>query len=363
MKKTILFLIILSISFDLFSQSEAEKKELKEKLKEAIQLMDNGQIGPSIEILEACKKADPENYVYPYEIGYAHYLNRDYKKAIKVLTALQKYESVTDQCYTLLGNIQDIDGQPKKAIKTYEKGLEKFPNSGRLHFERGIVLDKLQNTQVALDSWEKGIKVEPTYPSNYHIAATIFSEHTTEKIWGILYGELFMNIERGSKKTEEISQLLYNTYKNAITIENDTSKTIHFTKKTVIPFSGEKAEFKIPFSMIFELNMALASTNIFGKKELNIQSIHTLRKAFVEVWYNKKRNEEYPNILFDWHKKLIDLNYFEAYNYWLFMKGNQEEFNTWYDQNKLNFDLFIDWFGDNPLTIDKEHYFHRSQYM
>ena len=303
-----------------------------------------------------------DTYNYPYETAYAYYLKKDNKKAIKELEKVLKYKENNDQCYTLLGNIWDMEGQPEKAIEIYNQGLEKFPNSGRLYFEKGNVLEVLEKYDDALDSWEQGIGVNPSYPSNYHTASIYFCKYTTEKVWGILYGELFANIERGSKKTEEISKLLFDTYKSAITIKSETEAGVSFSKTAQIPVSDKSENVKIPFSMAYELTMVLAITSETKEKELGIKSFNNIRTAFIQEWFNKNRNTEYPNILFDWHKKLIDLGYFESYNYWLLMKGNENEFGEWYNQNNEKFDKFIEWFSSNPMTIDDNNKFYRTQY-
>jgi len=108
--------------------------------------------------------------------------------------------------------------------------------------------------------------------------------------------------------------------------------------------------------------MALAVTSVMEKKEIGIKSLHKIRTSFINNWFENKRNVNYPNILFEWHKKLIDLDYFEAYNYWLFMKGNEKEFIKWSEKNKVKFDKFIEWFSPNPLIINKKNNFQRLQY-
>jgi len=362
MKQFYLIIILSTLSFNSFSQDEKDKIKASEKVVEAIKLMDNGEIDKSIEILKESQKLDPDNYIYPYEIAYAYYLKKDNKKAIKELKKVLRYKDNNDKCYTFLGNILDMEGQPEKAIEIYNQGLERFPNSGRLHFEKGNVLEVLKKYNDALNTWENGIFVNPSYSSNYHTASIYFCKYTTEKVWGILYGELFANIDRGSKKTEEISKLLYDTYNSAISIKSETQAEVSFSKTAQIPFSNKSENVNIPFSVTYELTMVLAIASETKEKELGIKSFNNIRTAFVQEWFNKNRNTEYPNILFDWHKKLIDLGYFESYNYWLLMKGNENEFGELYNQNSDKFDKFIDWFSGNPMTIGVDSKFCRTQY-
>ena len=127
-----------------------------------------------------------------------------------------------------------------------------------------------------------------------------------------------------------------------------------------LPKDGE--DIKLPFSMPYEMTMVLAITSELEEKDLGIYSFNNIRTSFINNWYENKRNIEYPNVLFDWHKKLIDLGYFESYNYWLLMKGNEDEFDKWVTNNKEKFDEFIEWFTNNPLTIDNQNNFKRLQY-
>tara|TARA_B100000809_G_scaffold24336_1_gene21277 strand:- start:558 stop:1190 length:633 start_codon:yes stop_codon:yes gene_type:complete len=208
-------------------------------------------------------------------------------------------------------------------------------------------------------SWENGITVSPSYPSNYHTASIYYCKYTTEKIWGVIYGELFINIERGSEKTTQISKLLFDTYKSSITIKSKTEGGVRFSKSSQMTIPKEGEEIKLPFSMSYEITMILAITSELDKKELRIASLNKIRTSFINNWYENERNIEYPNILFDWHKKLID---FESYNYWLLMKGNEDEFDNWVGSNKEKFDAFIEWFTKNTLKIDEQNNFKRLQY-
>ena len=41
--------------------------------------------------------------------------------------------------------------------------------------------------------------------------------------------------------------------------------------------------------------------------------------------------------------------HFDAYNYWLFYDACPEEFFTWYDAHKTQYEAFESWFLRNPL--------------
>jgi len=367
MKKIILVLIIVMGGTLAYSQTEAEKKEAYTMAREGVKLMDEGEYSKSIKLLTKSQKLDPTNYIYPYEIAYAYHLSSNNKKAIKKLNEVLEYDKVTDECYTLLGNIHDMEGEPEKAIEIYEDGLVEFPNSGRLYFERGIVLEVLKKYDDALESWEKGLEVQPGYPSNYYAASKYFCNYTTEKIWGVLYSELFMNIERGSERTAKLSKLLYDTYAKAIKVESKKELNISFSKQMQMSLPKDGEEMKLPFSMEYEVGMSLAATfmiidekNVI--KESSIATLTKIRTNFIEDWFKGDKAKKYPNALLDYQKQILDLGHFEAYSYWLLMKGNEEEYSTWYKDNKKQFDAFINWFSEHPMVIDETHHFYRNQY-
>jgi len=361
--KTIgLVLIFIGMLSVCYSQTKEDKTKAYEMAGEAIKLMDAGDYDKSIDMLTECEALDPKNYIYPYEIGYAYLFKKDYKKATKIFKKVVNYEGCTDECYTMLGNAYDMNSQSDKAIDAYHEGLKRFPNSGRLYFELGVAFEGQKEYNKALDSYENGIAVLPSYASNYHTVSFLFGAYTDEKIWGLMYGELFANIERGSKKTEEVSRLLHNVYTTSINIESKTEASVSFTKSMEMQLPKKGEEMKMPFGMVYEMTMILAVTPELSKKEIKIEELSRIRTNFIKSWFENNRQDDYPNILFDWHKKLIDLDHFEAYNYWLLMKGNEKEFEFWMANNGPKWDAFIKWFTDNPMKIDDQNKFHRLQY-
>ena len=220
-----LIILISILSFSVFGQKEAKEQEAFELSQKAIELMDFGKVDQSITLLEKCITLDPTNFNYPYELGYAYKLQRDYQNAILTYKKAVKYKDATDQCYQMLGNVYEASGDLEGALKSYKKGLKKFPKSGKLYYEIGnIQVDKSE----ALKYYEKGINADPSYPTNYYVLAKYFLTQTKVEMWGMIYGELFMNIERGSARTEEIGKLIYDKYKSEIKVLAPNSISVSF---------------------------------------------------------------------------------------------------------------------------------------
>jgi tetratricopeptide (TPR) repeat protein len=346
---------LLFIVGQLFGQTN---KELAlSKGKEAIKLMDNGQIEESIKLLEESIKLDPDYIDYPYELGYAHYMAKDYQKTIDILTPLTKRKDVNDRIYQLLGNSYDNIGQRDKAIETYKSGLNQIPKSGKLYLELGGMYLQSKEYDNAIKYYEMGIEVEPDFPSNYYRLAKTFL-NSTEEVWGMIYGEIFMNLERNSARTPEISKLLYDTYNSEIKFTSDTSFSVSFSKSVIDVRSAKKIE--IPFGMgVYEPTLMMSMLN---EKQIDINSLDRIRTNFIENYFNDKRNKKYPNVLFDYQYKILKEGHLEAYNHWILMKGDEAKFRQWKEINGDKWDQFVNWFNPNGIKIDNKNKFIRTQY-
>lgn len=355
----LIIVLFLAAEHSIYAQSTQQETALKMG-REAIRLMDKGQFDESIKLLEEAQQLDPGNINYPYELAYAYYSKKDYQKSRKYLEKILKHKDINPMVYQLLGNSYDHLGKSDKAIATYESGLKLFPDAGNLYLEMGVMQIGKKDYHKALAYYEKGIDVDPSFPSNYYWAAKIYC-NSTEEIWGIIYGELFMNMERNSKRTAEISKLLYDTYKSEIHFKSDTSWSVSFSQNITLAIGEdmEPKDIKIPFQLVYEPILVLSMVQV---KTIDIHTLNTIRSAFVDNYFSNENDKTHPNILFSYQKKIKDAGHMEAYNYWLLMKGDEAGFDQWYKANRDKWDRFADWFTDNQLIIDRNHKFHRKQY-
>lgn len=353
MKRLLLILCCaLPISF-LCAQTPSNQEQAYTFAIEAIKLMDNGEYDASIELLQKACRLDSLNPTYPFEIGYALILKKDFGDAAQLYEKVVCMNGSTDQAYQMLGNAYSMNNEREKAIDAYKRGLAIYPNSGRLYLEMGNVHQ--HDTKLALELYEKGAKVDPAYPSNYYWLAKMYCA-SEQEIWGMLYGEVFINIERGSARTEEISKLLFDTYKSEIRFESDESIVVSFCKDHVMQLQTKEGV--MPFTAIYEMEII---SNIASIQAINLHSLHHIRTEFINSYFGKNYEKVYPNALFTWHKELMSKGFFESYNYWLLSGGAPDELNDWLQTNDSAFDAFIEWFKNNPMPVNAQTAFHRTK--
>jgi hypothetical protein len=171
-----------------------------------------------------------------------------------------------------------------------------------------------------------------------------------------------MNLERNSKRTAEISKLLFDTYKSEIQFTSDTSFSVSFSKNATISISNpaDLSKIKLPFGVaVYEPTLMFSIPEV---KSLDLNSLNHLRSNFIDLYFKNGHDKNYPNPLFNYQKQMKDAGHLEAYNYWILMKGDEEGFENWHSANKEKWDSFINWFTENGLKVDNTNKFHSGQY-
>lgn len=353
----VFLLIILSFEFAL-SQSN---NEMAAKLGvEAVKLMDVGEIEKSLELLNRATELDPENIDYPYEIGLAYCKKENFVKSIEIMESIKNHPDANDLVFVQLGNSYDMNGNPEKAFETYQIGMDKFPNSGRFHQELGNIAYSKKEYSKAVSYWVDGLKVNPNYSTNYYKLAKIFS-FSDEKIWTLIYGELFVLLEPLTARTEEISKLLFQTYQEIYDEENNYTNIDVLTIKgfQIIeeihrdPTQANNSQF--PFEGVYAY--AFLSSSIHFKDKIDFATISKIRKSFLYFWFDGYQfHNIYQNNLFDHQQLMLDNDVFETYTYWLLSQGNREEFQIWFNQNEEKVSQFASWFDRNQFRIEEKDF-------
>jgi len=357
MKNTILLALLFCVIGLSKTYAQTNKEQALSKLKEAIKIEDEqGRFDDALKLLIEAEQLDPENYNYPFEQAYTYTQKKEYKKAADILERLLKHKDVTGQTYSALGNNYDYLGDREKAVQTYEEGLKKFPRSAYLFVELGNMALMTGDGNKALNYYEKGIDANPNYTATYYRAAKIFCTSTTEKIWGMIYGEIFMNLERNSSRTSEISKLLYDTYKSQITFPADGKVAVSFSKTSTMTLDQLNSG-KMPLPMMYEAAIGVGSA---PEKNIDIDALNRIRTGALAYYTAIDSKSPLKNLLFDYQKTIKDAGHLEAYNYWILSQGDKEKFEAWQKANTGKWEAFVKWFTANPLKISEENKFIRA---
>lgn len=340
MKKGILFLVFLCLAGQGVTQSRADRKAASQLLEQAEELIQAGNYEQASRLLYRAKTLDKQRYEIGLHLGESLYLQKDYTKAAKVFKGSINDKKADPRLYQLYGNCLDFMGKSKGAMGIYKKGLQRFPDSGLLCMEAGLTEYSEGFYEEALVWWEKGIEVQARFPSNYYWAAlSVFRLQKYDL--ALLYGETFMNLERGSERTEEISELLAETYKAAFQGEKEGHYSFNLRPK-------EEFE-SVSWSLEGRFQDAFDSIPFVGESDsLNLETLVSVRLTFLGKW--QKEHQKIAKLdIFDWLERIREEGHFEAYTYWLMGDGFGEEAVRFYEDRADLYEPFEAWFQRNSF--------------
>ena len=335
MKQFFFSFIILFAALTAAAQTATELHET------ARTFMRQGDYANAILVLNRAIKMEPKNIEIAKDLGLNYYFSKDFSKALEVYKPILERPDADDQCFQVAGDIYQAMDDPKEAEKVYKKGLKQFPKSGPLYNELGALLFA-QKDYSAVKQWEKGIEMDPGFSKNYYNASRYYY-FTTDKVWSILYGEIFLNIEPSSVLTPEIKNILLEGYKKLFA-DADLNKTA----------VGQPA-FVQAFLQTMNKQTNLAASGI------NTESLTMIRTRFILDWYNDF-GTKFPFKLFELQRQLMQDGMFDAYQHWIFTAAqNLPAYQNWITVNANEYNELTRFQKGRIFRIPLGQYYQKPQ--
>ncbi len=337
--KKISFSILVAALVSLHAMGQ--EQDVKTMQENARTFLKTGDINNAIIILNKASEKEPSNIDVRKDLALAYYVQRDYAKALEVAKSFPENKNADVQSFQVLAMIYKAVEERKEAEKVYRTALKKFPNSGILYNEFGEMLWAKKDLNEAVKQWEKGIETDPNYPGNYYNAAKYYYA-SQDKVWGILYGEIFINLESFTKRTPEIKSILLDSYKKLF-IDADIYKN-----------QQVKNEFVKAILDTYKKHSSVIESGVTP------ESISALRSRFILDWYQKDA-ARFPFRLFDHHKQLLGNGMFESYNQWIFGAAKDlEKFQQWTSLHANEYNQFTTLQKNRLFKIPEGQYYNKS---
>ena len=203
-------------------------------------LMRQGDFENAMLVLNKALVLKPDNIDLLKDQAFIQYLQRDFAGSIATGKKITVRPDADVQSFQILGLAYKAIGDTKESDKMYKAAIKKFPNSGVLYSEYGDLLASNNTPDLAIKQWEKGIETDPNHSSNYYFASKYYAQRGNI-IWGLLYGETFVNIESLTARTTEIKNLLFAGYQKLFTnpdiLNNAKQNGSAFEKAVAVNFS------------------------------------------------------------------------------------------------------------------------------
>lgn len=334
MKKILLALPLCLLSIFVFSQSDDIEK-LHENAKA---FMRQGDYANASLILTRALKQAPNNIEIAKDLAYDYYLQKENEKALETIKPLLERDNADDQTYQIGGTIYRAMGQQKDAEKLYKKAIKDYPKSGALYNDYGEMLWVTHDFN-AIKQWEKGIEQDPSFGSNYYNASKYYFL-TTDKIWSLIYGEIFVNIESFTSRTTEIKNILLDGYKKL------------FADADLLSNTKDKNAFEVAYLTIMNKQNSVVING------LNAETLTMVRTRFILDW-NRTYSAKFPSRLFDLQEQLLEEGLFPAYNQWIFgATQNLANYQNWISTHAEEYASFNKFRQGRIFKISEGQYYH-----
>ena len=336
MKKFIfLFALLGSLHSAILAQTETPQETAKS-------FVMSGDFDNAILILSRALQTDQKNLSLMKDLAMAYYYKRDFAKAREVVDVMLDHDNADVMAYQIGGNVYKALEEVKEADKMYKKGLKKFPKSGPLYSEYGELLWATKDYD-AINQWEKGIKEDPSFAGNYYNAA-LYYFYTKDKVWTIIYGEIFVNMESLTERSTAMKQLLLDAYKEKLFSHADMT-------------AGEeknKNEFEKAYLGVMNKLSNMAN------KGITTESLTMIRTRFVLDWFTTHA-KKFPFRLFEYHRQLLKEGMFDAYNQWIFGAAKDlTAFQTWTTNHAEAYNQFNNFQKNRVFKLTTGQYYQTS---
>ncbi len=316
-----IFGVALFLTGCLFVSAQGDIASMRDN---ARKFMQSGDMNNAVLVLTKALEADRNNTAVQKDLVLAYFYNKEYTKALELVKPLLERPDADVQSFQLAGNLYKVLEQPKEAERNYKEGLKRFPDSGPLHNEFGELLEQMKNPSAAIAQWEKGMEVAPSYGANYYNAAFHYFNRGDDKVWAIIYGEIYANMESLNPKANIAKKMVLDAYKQKLFASSNLAK--------------DATNIKNDFARAVVETFARQSN--ISAQGLTPETLAMIRTRFVLDW-NNTYAKKFPFRLFDYHQQLMKDGLFDAYNQWMFGPvDNVAAFENWVHTNQEAYDKF-----------------------
>lgn len=303
-----------------------------------------GDFPNAIMVFNQAVQAEPKNIIYRRELARAYYLQGDLTKAELTIKPILKLPNADAETFLIAGKIYARMQNLESAKEAIQTGIEKFPATGVLYEQKGQLCIQQKNYKEAAQVWELGIEKNPGYPLNYfNLAKTYFVNKQYAR--AIVYAEHFIDMESFSNRTEELKNILFDSYKFLIADLNNNE-----LKK------GKKSKREPETFEECWINTLDHCKNVVSGG-INTENLTMLRIRFLLEW-NKWYAQTFPLELIDYQQRLVLNGYYDAYNVWLFGRAdNEKRMKLWTQNHSTLMNDFDTYFRSNKLEPKLNQYY------
>jgi len=347
--RTILFIILLCSS-SIHAQQNWPSPEVEQMYNTANNQLVLGNTEQAITLFQQAIKLAPNKMVLYRDLGEAYKRAGNYKDGLTIIEPVIKSGEADDKCYQIYASCLAANNEKKKAHNVLADGLKRFPSSGLLHHEMGIYYDSNNEQEKALLELLTGIELAPGFSANYYEAARMYMG-SYKLVWAVIYAEIFMNLEKGTPKSDEAHDMLLGAYMRLYNSMGNSGVPQFKADKD----NNANNDFE---TAVYDTYLKLSPVVSDG---ITTENLTMLRTRFSMDW-QLRNTHKYPFTLFSRYDNMLRIGFFDAYNQWAFAPvDNPQQYEAWKSFHTDAIPKLEGWIETNPYIPVQTDFYNRKE--
>ncbi|MFH1197968.1 MAG: tetratricopeptide repeat protein [bacterium] len=318
------------------SASTAKQDSL---IKIGIALHDKGKFNEAIQAYESVLDENPSNTEALYEISYSCFANRDYDAAADYARDGLKYDSKYRPLFYLnLGNALDNLEEPQEAIEAYNKGMEIEPSYYLFPYNLGLTYYGIKNVDSARICFQSALKLNPQHPGS-HLALANLYDFMNKNVPAVLAFSRFLILEPYSKRSPEAFDVMQQILSESVKLSASVTITVSPDSDAI---DGDLRS--------LEVSLGLVHAARYSKTEEEKSEVQWLVyefDKFFALMNNLSEKKAYPGFIWNYYvpyfTEMYRNRFTETFVHLILLCTDNDEVKTWIGSNAEMVTAFIEW--------------------
>jgi tetratricopeptide (TPR) repeat protein len=197
-------------------------------LRSGIALYERREYDKALEVFQRTLAEYPTSMMAQYEIALTHVARKEYQKAIDAAVKASEFKDPElARVYTLIGNVLDMTGDPKRAVEIYRQGIEFATEAaGSLYYNLAITYaQSLNDIPAAKAAAKQAALLDPNHASSQLFLSKLFLREDL-RTPGLFAIGRFLILEPASTRIQEGYSLWYGVIRGNMTPDGKGGTTV-----------------------------------------------------------------------------------------------------------------------------------------
>lgn len=229
----------------------------------------------------------------------------------------------------------------KDAVEMYNEGIQRFPNTGLLYYNKAITFYSAGKVKEAIEAIKPSISLNPYHGSSHNFLAVVTAKQN--KVQSLMSSLVLLAIEPGSKRAKDHLQMV-ETALNSAKKTGDSSVAINLEMPANNKKEGE--DFR-PIELFIGLNSGLDYSEKYKnetKHERLYRKLEGLCSMLKDTRGQKSPNDIGWTFYAPFFAKLKDAGQLEAFSHIIYSTSDDEVNSKWLVDNTEKVESFNKWF-------------------